>query len=48
MHIDLFNTYIPLIDKDVLTGWGKAANGETLNGDEKEKIERLAEILDEF
>lgn len=48
VHIDLFNTYIPLIDKDVLTGWGKAANGETLNGDEKEKIERLAEILDEF
>lgn len=22
-HIDLFETYIPVIDKDVLTGWGK-------------------------
>lgn len=48
IHIDLFETDIPLIDKDVLTGWGKAANGETLEGAEKEKVERLAEILDEF
>lgn len=47
-HIDLFKEYIPLIDKDVLTGWGKAANGESLTKEEQTKIERLSEILEEF
>ncbi|EHJ08040.1 FMN-dependent NADH-azoreductase [Staphylococcus simiae] len=47
-HIDLFEEYIPLIDKDVLTGWGKAANGESLTKEEQTKIDRLSDILEEF
>lgn len=33
-HIDLFTEDIPYIDKDVLTGWGKAAKGEELTSEE--------------
>ncbi|MBO1198902.1 FMN-dependent NADH-azoreductase [Staphylococcus simiae] len=47
-HIDLFEEYIPLIDKDVLTGWGKAANGESLTQEEQTKIDRLSDILEDF
>ncbi|MGZ1666062.1 FMN-dependent NADH-azoreductase [Staphylococcus argenteus] len=47
-HIDLFETYIPVIDKDVLTGWGKINNGETLTDDEQIKVSRLSEILEDF
>lgn len=47
-HIDLFETYIPVIDKDVLTGWGKMSNGETLTDDEQMKVSRLSDILEEF
>lgn len=47
-HVDLFEEYIPFIDKDVLTGWGKLSNGESLTKEEKEKTDRLGEILDEF
>lgn len=43
-HIDLFETYIPVIDKDVLTGWGKMSNGETLTDDEQMKVSRLSDI----
>lgn len=47
-HIDLFSEYIPMIDKDVLTGWGKLNQGESLNNEEKTKIDRLSEILEQF
>ncbi|HAR5631582.1 TPA: FMN-dependent NADH-azoreductase [Staphylococcus aureus] len=47
-HIDLFETYIPVIDKDVLTGWGKMSNGEPLTDDEQMKVSRLSDILEEF
>lgn len=48
-HIDLFETYVPVIDKDVLTGWGgKMSNGETLTDDEQMKVSRLSDILEEF
>ncbi len=40
-HIDLFETYIPVIDKDVLTGWGKMSNGETLTDDEQMKVSNI-------
>ncbi len=43
-----FETYIPVIDKDVLTGWGKMSNGETLTDDEQMKVSRLSDILEEF
>ena len=47
-HIDLFTEDIPYIDKDVLTGWGKAAKGEELTSEESKKVTRLGAILDEF
>ena len=47
-HIDLFNEDIPMIDKDVLTGWGKLRNGDELTSDVTTKVNRLSEILDEF
>ena len=47
-HIDLFKEDIPMIDKDVLTGWGKLRNGDELTSDEQQKVNRLSEILDEF
>ncbi|AYX84269.1 MULTISPECIES: FMN-dependent NADH-azoreductase [Staphylococcus] len=47
-HIDLFNEDIPMIDKDVLTGWGKLRNGDELTSEEQQKVNRLSEILDEF
>ena len=47
-HIDLFNEDIPMIDKDVLTGWGKLRNGDELTSEEQQKVNRLREILDEF
>ena len=37
-HIDLFKEDIPVIDKDVLTGWGKLRNGDELNQDEQQKL----------
>ncbi|PTE69559.1 FMN-dependent NADH-azoreductase [Staphylococcus devriesei] len=47
-HIDLFKEDIPIIDKDVLTGWGKLRNGDTLTNEEQQKVDRLSAILDEF
>ncbi|MBI5972988.1 FMN-dependent NADH-azoreductase [Staphylococcus caledonicus] len=47
-HIDLFKEDIPMIDKDVLTGWGKLRNGDTLTNEEQQKVDRLSAILDEF
>ena len=36
-HIDLFKEDIPVIDKDVLTGWGKLRNGDDLTKEEQQK-----------
>ena len=47
-HIDLFKEDIPMIDKDVLTGWGKLRNGDELTKEEQQKVNRFSEILDEF
>lgn len=47
-HLDLYNLDIPMIDADVFSGWGKLANEEELSATEKAKVERIAEITDEF
>ena len=47
-HIDLFKEDIPVIDKDVLTGWGKLRNGDDLTKEEQQKVDRFSEILEEF
>jgi FMN-dependent NADH-azoreductase len=48
VHLDLYKLDIPMIDADVFSGWGKLANGKDLTSDEKAKVERIAEITDEF
>lgn len=48
IHLDLYQLDIPMIDADVFTGWGKLAKGEGLTAEEKAKVERIAEITDEF
>ena len=49
--INLYNEYIPLIDKDVLTAWGELQKG-TQFGDlslpQQQKLSRMNEILDQF
>ncbi|WP_409291933.1 FMN-dependent NADH-azoreductase [Peribacillus sp. SCS-37] len=46
--LDLYSTDLPLIDREVLNGWGKAAAGEELTSSENAKIGRLIELVDQF
>ncbi|WP_374722975.1 FMN-dependent NADH-azoreductase [Peribacillus tepidiphilus] len=46
--LDLYNTYLPLIDADVLNGWAKAAANQELTETEAKKITRLGELVDQF
>ncbi|WP_409294618.1 FMN-dependent NADH-azoreductase [Peribacillus sp. SCS-26] len=46
--LDLYSTDLPLIDREVLNGWGKAAAGEELTASENAKIGRLIELVDQF
>lgn len=51
VHIDLFNEYVPNIDGDVLSGWGKLGAGEafdSLSAEQQKKIGRLGEINAQF
>ncbi|MGD6819187.1 FMN-dependent NADH-azoreductase [Metabacillus sp. 84] len=46
--LDLYNTDLPLIDAEVLGGWGKLASGNELTDTEKAKIDRLSQLVDQF
>ncbi|WP_099191258.1 NAD(P)H-dependent oxidoreductase [Tepidibacter mesophilus] len=51
VEIDVYNTYIPFIDKDVLSGWNKLQGGSeftSLKEEEQRKISRINELTDEF
>ncbi|KGX84414.1 FMN-dependent NADH-azoreductase [Pontibacillus litoralis] len=48
VHLDLFKEYIPQIDADVLSGWGKLQAGESLNEEEQKKVSRLSELANQF
>lgn len=51
IHLDLYREHIPQIDADVFSGWGKLQSGkgfEELSASEKEKVQRLNELSDEF
>ncbi|NUK30388.1 FMN-dependent NADH-azoreductase [Parageobacillus sp. VR-IP] len=51
VHIDLYKEYIPQIDADVLSGWGKLRSGkgfEELSSEEKAKVGRLSELCEQF
>lgn len=47
-ELDLYEDNIPLIDSDVMTGWGKLAQQEDLNNHEAHKVQRLGELVDQF
>lgn len=51
VHIDLYKEYIPHIDSDVFSGWGKLNKGvsfEDLTADEQKKVGRLSALTEEF
>ncbi|PTM60012.1 FMN-dependent NADH-azoreductase [Desmospora activa] len=51
IHLDLYKEEIPLIDADVLSGWGKLGAGQSfdaLTPDESKKVARLGELVDQF
>ncbi|ADV65757.1 FMN-dependent NADH-azoreductase [Deinococcus maricopensis] len=47
-ELDLYEDHIPLIDEDVMNGWGKLAQQAELNHHEQRKVERLGELVDQF
>ncbi|WFD09367.1 FMN-dependent NADH-azoreductase [Tepidibacter hydrothermalis] len=51
VEIDVYNSDIPLIDKDVLSGWNKIQSGSeftSLSDEEQRKVSRINELTDEF
>ncbi|MBZ9749628.1 NAD(P)H-dependent oxidoreductase [Deinococcus sp. HMF7604] len=46
--LDLYSDFIPLIDADVVTGWGKLAAQQDLSPEEAQKVQRLGELVDQF
>lgn len=51
LHLDLYKENIPQIDVDVFSGWGKLRSGqefEALSAEEKEKVGRLSELVEQF
>ncbi|MFV9511267.1 FMN-dependent NADH-azoreductase [Tepidibacillus sp. LV47] len=46
--LDLYKEYIPLIDEEVLSGWGKLRNQESLTESEQKKVARMNELVDQF
>ncbi len=51
IELDLYNTYIPAIDQDVLHAWGKLQSGigfGELSGEEQAKVMRMNEVVDQF
>lgn len=47
-ELDLYEDHIPLIDAEVMTGWGKLANQAELSHHEAHKVQRLVELVDQF
>ena len=47
-ELDLYEAHIPLIDEDVMTGWGKLAQQAELSHHEATKVQRLGELVDQF
>ncbi|MFF2157482.1 FMN-dependent NADH-azoreductase [Paenibacillus chitinolyticus] len=49
--LDLYKAYIPQIDTDVFSGWGKLRSGSSfdqLSEEEKKKVTRFGELTDQF
>lgn len=51
IELDLYNTYIPAIDQDVMNAWGKLQSGQgfgELSAEEQAKVIRMGEVVDQF
>ncbi|MFC5403156.1 FMN-dependent NADH-azoreductase [Cohnella soli] len=49
--LDLYQADIPMLDKDVFSGWSKLGAGtgsDLLTPEEKHKVERLQQLVDQF
>ncbi|THF84364.1 FMN-dependent NADH-azoreductase [Deinococcus sp. KSM4-11] len=44
----LYADHIPLIDADIMVGWGKLAQQQTLDPHEAHKVGRLSDLVDQF
>ena len=47
-ELDLYNGSVPLLDGDVFNGWGKLAKKGELQFEERQKVERLGTLVDQF
>lgn len=50
-EINLFDTYVPMVDKDILNAWEKLANGtefQNLKEEEKNKVAAFSSLTDQF
>jgi len=51
IYVDLYKEYIPHIDADIFTGWGKLQSGSSfdqLSKEEQQKVSRLGQLVDQF
>lgn len=51
VEIDLFDSFIPTIDRDMMSAWGKLGSGagfESLNFEEARKVSRFGELTEQF
>jgi FMN-dependent NADH-azoreductase len=51
VQVDLYKEFIPHVDADVFSGWGKLQSGTAFNelsADEQKKVGRLGELSDQF
>jgi FMN-dependent NADH-azoreductase len=51
INLDLYKEYIPHIDADIFSGWGKLRSGSefgSLSAEEQKKVGRLGELTDQF
>lgn len=51
IHVDLYKEYIPHLDADIFSGWGKLRSGISFNElpeEEQQKVNRLGQLVDQF
>ncbi|QDA58861.1 FMN-dependent NADH-azoreductase [Hymenobacter jejuensis] len=47
-ELDLYHDFVPLIDEDVLRGWGKLATQQELSPVESRKVQGLTVLVEQF
>lgn len=46
--VDVYDDFIPEIDKDILTGWTNLREGKEITEEQAKKIERFSELTEQF